>query len=171
MKRALLPFTALALLGCIDLDIITGSETAGSTTSMTGATSSDGDGDGDSTTSGPGTDGDGDGESSDSTETGTETGESESGDGDGEVGDGDADPGDGDGEGSPTPQICMSNTIVYWEPGPACAPNTWHACFVGEFGVPNAYALACCSLALDSCYVATFPGECLTGASPMCEIN
>jgi hypothetical protein len=173
MKTTLLATTAL-MLGCIDLDIIGGTETtAGSTTSMTGAssTSSEGDGDGDGATvsTSESTAGDGDGDSTEGTESGDTSTETSVGDGDGEIGDGDADPGDGDGE--PTPaQICWSNTIVYLEPGPQCAPNTQHGCFVGEFGAPDPYAIACCAIGWG-CVLVLYPGMCQSGYDPMCEIN
>jgi hypothetical protein len=170
MKTTLLATTAL-MLGCIDLDIIGGTETtAGSTTSMTGSSSTEGDGDGDSTTSGPGTDGDGDGEPTEGTESGDTSTETSVGDGDGEIGDGDADPGDGDGDGW-LGQICWtSTTTVYFEPGPDCAPNTAHACFVGELGIPNASVAVCCTMAAE-CEVAMSISACPSGHSGVCEIG
>lgn len=70
----------------------------------------------------------------------------------------------------PTPgQICMSNALTYFEPGLECDPGTEHACNVGEFGVPDPYAIACC--ANDDCVPATYPGECPMGYVAMCEMN
>jgi hypothetical protein len=181
MKTTLLATTAL-MLGCIDLDIIGGSETtAGSTTSMTGATSSEsdgaGDGDGDPDESSSGTEGDGDGETSDSTETGTEDTETESGDGDGEIGDGDADPGDGDGEPMEVLQVCSNEhrTAAYiieanLDCATECGDGFAWVCNVGDFDIAGPSDLVCCHLGRD-CYIMATMEVCFDGDDALCQIE
>ncbi len=169
--RTQLALTITLLLGCIDVDIIGGSDTtAGSTTAITGSTGSEGDGDGDTTsTADESTTGVGVGETSDSTETGDTSTETSSGDGDGEIGDGDADPGDGDGDGW-LGQMCFSNTIVYLEPDPECETGTWPLCNVGDFLIEGPSDLVCCHFGLD-CYIMATMEVCNLGDEAMCQIG
>ncbi len=165
--RTQLALTITLLLGCIDVDIIGGSDTtAGSTTSVTG------DGDGDTSSSGDpastsesGTEGDGDGDTSDSTdstESSTETGGTDTGDGDG-------DPGDGDGDGW-FGQMCITvDNDIYLEPDLQCESGSWHLCNVGDFGLDPA-DLVCCHLG-QACYIMATMEVCFDGDEAVCQIE